>query len=129
MQYAALRMPALARQVEPRRRIPAVEGQPVLHQASDRVRAAPDDELDDLGIAQPGAREQRVPHVPRHRVPRVHDRGDAALGAVGGAALDAVLGEHQDTRPVGDAQRRREAGGAGPDDQDVGGVLRFHDAG
>ena len=128
VQHATLRMPAFPRQVKSRVRAAAVEGQSVLGQAPDRVRAAFDDELHDLRVAQARTRLDRVAHMAGHGIPRMHDRGDAALGTVGRSALDAILGQHQDPRPVGDAQRRGEAGGASAHDENVGGVLPFHDS-
>ena len=124
VQHAPRRVSALARQVEVRA-VP-VQRKAVLQQPPDRVGTALDHELHDLGVAEAGAGLDRVAHVARNGVPGVHDGGDAALRAVRRSALDAVLGQHQDACPVGDAERRCEAGRPRPHDQDVGGVLPFH---
>ena len=96
-----------------------VETQSQADQMLDDVWRPPDGEAHDVFVAQPGAGRHRVRHVRLEGVVRCGDRGDAALGAIGGAAANGVLRKHRHAHRVRQTQRRGETGGPAADDQDV----------
>ena len=101
-----------------------VEVRPPLDQLGDPPRGLADDQLDDLGVAQPLAGGEGVGDVVLEVVLGVEDAGDPPLGVGAVALADLVLGDDQDPVRLGDAEGRAEAGEAAADDQDVGEVVR-----
>ena len=72
-----------------------------------RLGRLADDQLDDLGVAEPLAGGQGVGDVVVELVFRVENPGDSALGVVAVALADLVLGDDQDPVRLGNAQRGR----------------------
>ena len=79
-----------------------------------------DDEFDDLAIAQPVARDERVFDVVLEAILRREHAREPALG-VGAVALgDAVLRDDEDGEVCRDFERRAQARDAGADHEHVG---------
>ena len=71
-------------------RVPLGKFHPQFDQLRNPRRAFPDDGADDLFLAQPRARRERVAHVRLKRILLARHRRDAALGVIG-VRLRAVL--------------------------------------
>ena len=101
-----------------------IEVRPPLDQLGDPPRRLADDHGDDLGVAEPLARRDRVGDVVVEGVLGIEHARDPPLG-VGAVALpDLVLGDDQDPVRLGDPERRAEAREPSADDEDVGEVVR-----
>ena len=101
-----------------------VEDRAPLDQLADPLGGLADDQLDDLGVAEPLAGGEGVGDVVLEVVLGVEDTGDPALGIRAIALADLILGDDQDPEPFRHAERRAEPGDAAADDQDVGEVMR-----
>ena len=117
MQHAAMRVSALAGEV--RRVAVAVERETQRRHMVDALGRARDRIAHDLFVAQSGAGVDGVGDVGIEAVVWMRHRGHAALGAIGGAAVQGILGEHRHAQVVGQVQRRRQACGAAADHQHV----------
>ena len=116
---AARAVAALARQVQRAAILVPREGHAESEQPVDRRGALRQDAAHGVGVAQPGAGDQRVLHVRLDAVVRRLRRRDAALRPGAGAIVRRALAQH------GHAQMRRQrqggghAGQAGADDEHV----------
>ena len=120
MDDAAVRMPALARQVE-RAAFLVANGTPSSLQPLDRGGRALDHELDDRAVVEPRAGDHRVLDMVLERVAGLQHRGDPALRPGGRALVERALGEHGHAEAIGEVERGGQPGGARADDEDVGG--------
>ena len=113
-------MPALAGEVE---RIPlGRERHAQFLEPRDCRRRLRHDELDRRAIVEPGAGDHRVLDMALEGIAFLEYRGDPALGPGGRPLVHRALGEHGDLKAIGEIERGGEAGGAGADDEDVGGL-------
>lgn len=114
-------MPALPRQ----RQVPigqGVEPRAQLDQVSHRVRSLGHQRPYGVRIAQSGARDQGVLQMILGRILRAERGGDTALGPLGRAGGDDILGHHQDSAELTGFQCGGQSGDAGTDHHHVDGV-------
>ena len=94
-------------------------------QLAHRLGALVDQHPYGVHVAGAGARDEGVVLVLLGGVPRAERGGDPALGPLGRAGGEHVLGDHQHLAATGsaasEAQRRGQPGDAGADHDDVGG--------
>ena len=122
MDDAAVRMAALAGEVQ---RVPlGGEGDAELGQPLDRGGRVLDDEFDDVAVVEARAGDHRVLDMVVERVAGFEHRGDSPLCPGGRPFVERALRQHGDAEPLGEGERRGEAGGPRSDDQDVAAVGR-----
>ncbi len=92
----------------------ADRGKPV-----DRGGGVLGDEVDGGAVVQATAGDHRVLDMAFERVAGFEHRGDAALRPGGRAVGDVAFRQDDDAEAVGEAERRRQPGGARTDDDDV----------
>jgi hypothetical protein len=119
VQDAPTGVTAFASQLEVAGVVGSVEVHSVLQQRLDRARTALDDVTNDVLVAQPVARAQRVLHVVFEGIVVAEDGRDPALGPVRGGIGGALLGDDRHSAVVGDAQREEQPGDSTADHQEV----------
>ena len=117
MDDAPVRMPALARQMQPRPL--GIEGHTQRGQSFDCRRRAADDEFHCLAPVQPGPGDHGIAHVVLESVAGIEHRGDPALRPGGRSGVEPALGQHQHPAVFGQRQRRAEPRRARADDDDI----------
>ena len=112
-------MAALARERECS--VDQVEVRAERHELADAIRALGGEHPHRVGVAEPGARGERVGAVQLGRVVVLDQRrGHATLRVAGGRPAELALGEHLHREAGGaGADRGREAGDAAAEHEDV----------
>ena len=98
----------------------AIERDAPVQQFGDVARPFGDEHVNGLGIAEPGARIERVGQVQRRRVVAAHRCGNATLCVAGVALGAAGLREEQHVSASDQIGRRPKAGDPAADDHVVG---------
>ena len=104
VQHPPMRMPALPGQM--RSIALSVEGEAKPGDVLDALRPPRDDVAHDVFVAQAPTGRNGVRHMSVERVRRMRHRRYPALGAIGGPAMQRVLGEHGHPQAIGQMQRR-----------------------
>ena len=119
VQHAAHRVRAFASQGGPAVGI-TIERDAPIQQLPDIAGSLGDHDIHRVGIAEPGARIERVGHVQRRGVVRAHRRGNAALRVAGVALGAAGFGEEQHLSASDEIGRGAKARNPAADDHVVG---------
>ena len=101
-----------------------VEVRAPVDQLLDVLGGFADDHLDDVGVAERAAGDERVGDVVLEAVLGIDHAGDAALGVGAVGLLDRVLGDHEHAEAGIDGDRGPQPGDAAADDQHVGEEVR-----
>ena len=125
MQDPAKSMPAFTSEVVIV--VQGVEFDALALQTADGVSRTGDGELDDVPVAEAGARVERIVDVRLDAVVGVHDGRNAALGPMGGTRVGGALAQNGDPRMRSQVEGRGKARGAAADNQDVGRETLRHD--